>query len=77
MRAAVLTGMGIGYSPTWLFEDQIGSGELQVLLPDWPTTPLPVHLVSPLQRRNSAKVKAFAEHVLASASSADDKRAQR
>ena len=77
VRAAVLTGMGIGYSPTWLFEDQIGSGELQILLPDWPTTPLPVHLVSPMQRRNSAKVKAFAEHVLASQAPGDAKRASR
>ena len=77
VRAAVLTGMGIGYSPTWLFEGEIGSGELQILLPDWPTTPLPVHLVSPIQRRNSAKVKAFAEHVLASESPAEAKRASR
>ena len=68
VRAAVLSGMGIGYSPTWLFEDQMGTGELQTLLPDWPATPLPVHLVSPAQRRNSAKVKAFAEHVMASES---------
>lgn len=66
IRAAVISGMGIGYSPTWLFEDEMATGELQVLLPDWPAQPLPVHLVSPVQRRNSAKVKAFAEHVLAS-----------
>ena len=66
VRAAVLSGMGIGYSPSWLFEDQMGEGELQVLLPDWPAAPLPVNLVSPAQRRNSAKVKAFAAHVLAS-----------
>ena len=68
VRAAVLSGMGIGYAPNWLLEDQMGSGELQTLLPDWPATPLPVHLVSPTQRRNSAKVKAFVEHVLASES---------
>jgi DNA-binding transcriptional LysR family regulator len=65
IRAAVLSGMGVGNSPTWLFEDELASGELQVLLPDWPTLPLPVHLVSPSQRRLSAKVKAFAEHVIA------------
>ena len=68
VRAAVLAGMGIGYSPSWLFEDQMPAGDLQVLLPDWPAAPLPVNLVSPAQRRNSAKVKAFAEHVLASQS---------
>mgnify|MGYP006149929899 CR=1 FL=1 len=41
------------------------AGELQVLLPHWPTPSLPVHLVSPSQRRQSAKVRAFADHLLA------------
>jgi DNA-binding transcriptional LysR family regulator len=63
VRAAVLSGMGIGFSPTWLFEDQMAGGDLQVLLSDWPAPPIPVHLVSPLQRRHSAKVKAFADHL--------------
>jgi DNA-binding transcriptional LysR family regulator len=63
IRAAVLAGMGISYSPTWLFREEIASGELQVLLPDWPMRPLPLHLVSPAQRLHSTKVKAFGEHV--------------
>jgi DNA-binding transcriptional LysR family regulator len=63
VRAAVLSGMGIGLSPTWLFEDEIARGELQVLLPDWPAPSMPVHLISPSQRRQSAKVKAFADHL--------------
>jgi len=36
-----------------------------VLLPDWPAPSMPVHLVSPSQRRQSAKVKAFADHLVA------------
>lgn len=63
VRAAVLAGMGIGLSPTWLFEDEIARGDLQVLLPDWPAPSMPVHLISPSQRRQSAKVNAFAEHL--------------
>jgi DNA-binding transcriptional LysR family regulator len=63
MRASVLAGMGIGYSPTWLFDDELASGEVQRMLPDWETIPIPIHVVSPLARRHSAKVKAFAEHV--------------
>jgi len=55
----------ISYSPTWLFEDEMAAGELQVLLPNWPAPPLSVHLVSPLQRKQSAKVLAFAQHVAA------------
>lgn len=63
VRTSVLTGMGIGFSPTWLFEKELASGVLQVLLPDWPAPSLPIHLVSPPQRRQSAKVQAFALHV--------------
>jgi len=65
VRAAVLSGMGIGFAPTWLFEDELSKGDLQVLLPDWPAPSMPVHLVSPSQRRHSAKVRAFAEHLAA------------
>ncbi|WP_058933150.1 LysR family transcriptional regulator [Roseateles depolymerans] len=69
VRAAVLSGMGIGFAPTWLFEDEMSQGDLQVLLPDWPAPSMPVHLVSPSQRRNSAKVRAFAEHLAAASES--------
>ena len=63
VRAAVLSGMGVGFSPTWLFEEELSQGDLQVLLPEWPAPPIPVHLISPSQRRQSAKVRAFSEHV--------------
>lgn len=63
IRTSVLSGMGIGYSPTWLFEKEMANGKLKVLLPDWPAPPLPIHLVSPPQRRGSAKAQAFALHV--------------
>jgi DNA-binding transcriptional LysR family regulator len=63
VRAAVLDGVGIAYSPTWLFQDLIDAGEVQVLMPDWQTSPLPLHLVSPPERRHAAKVRAFGEHL--------------
>jgi DNA-binding transcriptional LysR family regulator len=62
-RASVLAGIGIGYSPRWLFDDELASGQLQVLLPHWPTPDLPIHLVSPAQRRHSAKARAFGDAV--------------
>jgi DNA-binding transcriptional LysR family regulator len=63
VRAAVLDDVGIAYSPTWLFQDLIETGEVQVLLPGWQTSPLPLHLVSPPERRHAAKVRAFGEHL--------------
>jgi DNA-binding transcriptional LysR family regulator len=63
VRAAVLDGVGIAYSPTWLFQDLIDSGDVKVLLPGWQPSPLPLHLVSPPERRHAAKVRVFAEHL--------------
>ncbi len=63
IKSAVLAGMGIAFAPTWLFEPELASGEVQRLLPDWEAAAIPIHLVSPRERARSAKVKAFAEHV--------------
>lgn len=63
IRAATLSGMGIAYAPDWLFDEEVASGEVQPLLTDWRPPPIPVHLVSPRERRNSAKVRAFAQYV--------------
>ncbi len=65
VRAAVLSGIGIGFSPTWLFEDEMAQHDLQVLMPDWPTSSVPVHLLRRSQRRQSAKVRFISEHLVA------------
>jgi DNA-binding transcriptional LysR family regulator len=63
IRAAVISGMGIGYSPTWLFEHELASGEVVRLMPGWESPASPIHLISPPERKHSAKVKAFVGHV--------------
>jgi len=63
IRYAVSTGMGIGYSPTWLFESELANGEVIRVMPGWQSPPAPIHMVSPPERKHSAKVKAFVEHV--------------
>lgn len=62
VREAVLSGMGIGYSPTWLFAEELASRRLRTLLPGWSATSLPIHLVCPPERRETAKVRAFGDH---------------
>lgn len=62
-RSAVLSGMGMGYAPTWLFEAELASGEVVRLMPDWELPQSPIHLVSPPERKHSAKVRAFVEHL--------------
>jgi len=63
IRMAGISDMGLCYSPTWLFDAELKSGKMKVLLPDWPMRPLPIHAVYSPQRKNSAKVKAFVEHL--------------
>lgn len=65
LRGAVMDGLGIAYAPTWLFQDLIASGDVQVLLPGWEPSPLPMNLVSPPERRRAAKVRAFSDHLSA------------
>lgn len=65
IRSAALTGMGIVYAPDWLLHDALARGEVEVLLPDWAPPPSPVHLVSPPERRQSARVRAFVDFVVA------------
>lgn len=62
IREAVLAGLGIAYAPDWLLHRELATGEVAVLLPAWQVPPLPVHLVSPPDRRQSPKVRAFVEH---------------
>nr|WP_240147991.1 LysR family transcriptional regulator [Luteibacter yeojuensis] len=70
VRAAVLAGMGVCYTPTWLFDDEIARGEVVRLMPDW-SIPSPIHMVSPQERRYSAKVRAFVDHVAAAFETGD------
>lgn len=64
VRAAVLSGHGIGYSPVWLFANELASGEVVQLMPDWLAPELPMHLLSPPSRRGSAKVRVFGDYVV-------------
>jgi DNA-binding transcriptional LysR family regulator len=66
IRSALILGLGIGYSPTWLFEPEIKAGELVQVMPNWESPSSPVHLVSPPERKHSAKVRAFMNHVASS-----------
>lgn len=65
VRDAVLAGMGLGFSPTWLFGQELKSGEVVRLLPQFSPHPLPIHAIYPASRRGSAKVAAFVQQVRA------------
>ncbi|WP_295849834.1 LysR family transcriptional regulator [uncultured Xylophilus sp.] len=59
--AAVLSGLGVTQSTTFIAAPHLASGALVQILPDWHRPPLPVHVVYPPNRHLSAKVRAFVE----------------
>ena len=63
IRAAALSGLGICYAPDWLLMEELASGEMIRLLPQWRARPVPIHAVYPVHRRNVAKIDAFITHL--------------
>jgi LysR family transcriptional regulator for bpeEF and oprC len=63
IRAATLDGLGIAYSPVWLFEDALLDGQLQLLLEDHPGPPTPIHMIYPERRLLPQRAKVFMDFV--------------
>jgi LysR family transcriptional regulator for bpeEF and oprC len=61
--AAGLAGLGIVQMTNFMFEPLIQQGRLEIVLPEWTSDPLPVHVVYPQNRHLSAKVRVFVEWV--------------
>ncbi|STU51801.1 transcriptional regulator [Klebsiella pneumoniae] len=63
LLAAALTGAGVVYGPSFVFEQSIASAALRVLLPDHKTKDLAIHAIYPSKRHVSLKVRRFIEHL--------------
>jgi LysR family transcriptional regulator for bpeEF and oprC len=61
--SAGLAGIGIMQMASFSMDAHLASGALELLLEDWVSTPLPVHVVYPHNRHLSAKVRVFVEWV--------------
>jgi LysR family transcriptional regulator, regulator for bpeEF and oprC len=65
LKAAALAGLGIALNARWLFEADLASGALEVVLPDYEPVPMPIHAVLPSGRHVAARTRLFIEHVAA------------
>jgi DNA-binding transcriptional LysR family regulator len=61
MIPSLVAGIGLSLIPEFFVLRQLASGELVELLPDWSTSPGPVHLVVPPGRARPARVRALIE----------------
>jgi DNA-binding transcriptional LysR family regulator len=65
LRAAILSGLGIGFAPEMLIGDDLKRGALVEPLPAWRGPAQPIHALVPAHRRSPAKARAFVEHLRA------------
>ena len=58
-RNTAIAGLGVTLVSSWVVEEDIRSGKLVMLLPEWQAAPLPVHLVYPWARYYPARLRKF------------------
>jgi LysR family transcriptional regulator for bpeEF and oprC len=61
--AAGLAGLGIVQIGESSIKTYLDAGQFEIILPDWQTDALPIHVVYPQNRHLSAKVRVFVEWV--------------
>jgi DNA-binding transcriptional LysR family regulator len=61
--AAGLAGLGILKVPRFMVEEHLASGVLQLVLSDWRSDPIPLHVVYPPNRHLSTKLRIFVDWV--------------
>jgi DNA-binding transcriptional LysR family regulator len=59
IREAARMGLGVAMLPDWLAQEDLVSGRLVRVLPEWQGVPLPANIVYPGQRMLPARVRSF------------------
>ena len=59
IRNAAIRGLGAAIASEWALVDDLGTGQLVHLAPDWQAAPLPVHLVYPPARHQPTRLRRF------------------
>ena len=65
VREAVVNGAGIAVIPVWMFNDELSSGRVKIVLDAFEPSALPIHAVYPSRRQVSAKVRAMIDFLAA------------
>lgn len=59
LRRAALEGLGAGIVSAWMATQDLASGALVHLAPEWSAPPLPMHVVYPASRLQPRRLRAF------------------
>ncbi|MGB3436175.1 LysR family transcriptional regulator [Achromobacter sp.] len=63
--SAVSAGLGIGYSPLWQIRQLLDAGQVEVILENFESKPVPIHALWQENRLPPAKVRAFVDYLAA------------
>lgn len=63
IRAAILAGMGVSYSPDWLYLDELENGQVRRLLPEFKGQVVPVHAVYAAGRAQPLRVRRLVDYL--------------
>ena len=69
LLAAALSGAGITYGPSFVFDDHISEGKLLALMPSLVAPNLAIHAVYPSNRHITLKLRSFVDHLVSEFSS--------
>ena len=61
LRSAALQGLGVAIGSAWVLADDLASGRLLHLAPQWQAAPLPVYLVYPYASFYPARLRRFVD----------------
>jgi len=61
--AAGLAGLGVIMAPVFMVEEHIGRGALRVVLPDWTSDPMQLHIAYARSRHLSNKLRVFVDWI--------------
>ena len=62
---ALLEGEGIAFLPTFIVEDELKTGRLQIILEDYMDQTVTFSMLWPASRHASPKLRAFIDYVVA------------
>lgn len=71
IRAAVRSDLGFAHTPGWLFEREIASGEVRLVLREYEPAPLSISAVRPASRRLPTKLRVFIDFLAESLAGGD------
>jgi LysR family transcriptional regulator for bpeEF and oprC len=63
-HVAVLNGLGIARGPTWMFSDQVASGEVVQVLKEYAPPSYPIQAVTPRTRQKAKRVDVFIQFLV-------------